>query len=81
MNGNKNPAGANGGGKAENAGSAFKPQYRPCGSVRQILGALADLASERAEADPSPARRQRHRKLARYLTQRLARRVMAEVRR
>lgn len=46
--------------------------------VRAHLAALLDLATQRAESDPVPERRTKHRRLARWLVYRIARRILRE---
>ncbi|MBI3242336.1 MAG: hypothetical protein HYZ49_08595 [Chloroflexi bacterium] len=45
----------------------------------QHLAALAERAAALAESDPNQERRKRHRRLFRYLTQRIARAILREV--
>jgi hypothetical protein len=47
-------------------------------SVRQALAELLDQAHCLAETDSVPERRARHRRLAQYLTFRIARRILRE---
>jgi hypothetical protein len=47
-------------------------------SVRQHLADLLERAQHLAEHDAMPARRARHRRLAQYLTFRIARRILRE---
>ena len=50
-------------------------------SVRQLLAALMEKAQFLAETDPQPERRARHRRLAQWLTYRVARAILREARR
>ena len=47
-------------------------------TTRDHLAALADRAACLAETDPRPERRQRHRRLYRYLLRRIARAILRE---
>lgn len=49
------------------------------GDAWACLAALADLALARAEHDPRPQRRARLRRMAEYITRRLARRILRDL--
>jgi hypothetical protein len=56
-----------------------RPDYSPrLSPIRARLAALLAQADRRAECDPVPERRARHRKLARFLIARIAQEILKE---